>query len=517
VIYQNERYDDWLPKLIRIKQVIVEYKDYVLNYHRRRLKDDKVPKATISCAAEGNFLETLNLSSSVFERHYVDRPFDRLGQMSLIITPGGGVFEVDRELANTTKQRVLDNGIGSDLVCLGEQPLFAVPLFKFFNESINVARDYQIPHWMNLSYYHSSTAPSCFKRYTPRLLFDTNRIKKDKLKPIDSSSSIEESFIKVPHLSGEDYDDQVFRTQPKGSVKNPYIDKYASDSARTTDHLKKRHVTMGYVRLDPTPCEDDEIKISGGILINHNNGHNPWIDNDSDKELRLILNGSIKDDLALTFHQPSSINHIYNSSYTQQPSIFRQMAQSAETFFTEGHARLHPPPKALFNPFAPADIRIPMTYTRRRWAHTFPIGPNDVPWHFHHLRPNDKTTRKIPVNLFAHAHRVVPGTTKMIRHLLPKHQHSKMGSDLNGTSRPRRVVQSPVRMIEKANNSDDTGDDQVIPSKRRTGSMVDQDSKILQGHKSPIPTTKPLSKKEKPKAILWGPTGVEPWNAGMIT
>jgi hypothetical protein len=27
------------------------------------------------------------------------------------------------------------------------------------------------------SYYHSSTAPSCFKRYIPRLPFDTSRIK----------------------------------------------------------------------------------------------------------------------------------------------------------------------------------------------------------------------------------------------------------------------------------------------------------------------------------------------------
>jgi hypothetical protein len=117
--------------------------------------------------------------------------------MSLVITPGAGVFEVERELTNMTKQRVLDNGIGSDLVCLGEQPLFAVPLFKFFKENPNAADDYQIPHWMNLrfnrnffkikfyilffydlsSYYHSSTAPSCFERYIPRLPFDKNRIK----------------------------------------------------------------------------------------------------------------------------------------------------------------------------------------------------------------------------------------------------------------------------------------------------------------------------------------------------
>lgn len=104
VAIQNERNDDWSTILVQLRRLFTAYQDMVLKYHER--PGVKIPPATNSTAAQGNFLEVLNISLNVFEKHYLDRSFDRTGQLSVIITPGVGVYEVDRELTNVTKQRV---------------------------------------------------------------------------------------------------------------------------------------------------------------------------------------------------------------------------------------------------------------------------------------------------------------------------------------------------------------------------------------------------------------------------
>lgn len=106
VAIQNERNDDWCTILVQLRRLFTAYQDMVLKYHER--PGVTVPPATNSTAAQGNFLEVLNISLNVFEKHYLDRSFDRTGQLSVVITPGVGVFEVDRELTNITKQRVSD-------------------------------------------------------------------------------------------------------------------------------------------------------------------------------------------------------------------------------------------------------------------------------------------------------------------------------------------------------------------------------------------------------------------------
>lgn len=104
VAIQNERNDDWSTILVQLRRLFTAYQGIVLHYHER--PGIKVPTAINSTAAQGNFLEVLNISLNVFEKHYLDRSFERTGQLSVVITPGVGVFEVDRELTNITKQRV---------------------------------------------------------------------------------------------------------------------------------------------------------------------------------------------------------------------------------------------------------------------------------------------------------------------------------------------------------------------------------------------------------------------------
>ena len=60
VVVQNERYDDWTPTIIELKRLFNNYREHVLHYHARDLIG--VPQARNSTAAEGNFLEVLNMA-----------------------------------------------------------------------------------------------------------------------------------------------------------------------------------------------------------------------------------------------------------------------------------------------------------------------------------------------------------------------------------------------------------------------------------------------------------------------
>ena len=103
-----------------------------------------------STAAQGNLLEAVNITMNLLQYHYLDRDLHRTGNSIVIVSAGNGVFEVDKKLSTITYQRMMDNGIGSDMLSLSLPPLHIAPFFLFFNEVQEV--ESEIPHWIHLSF-----------------------------------------------------------------------------------------------------------------------------------------------------------------------------------------------------------------------------------------------------------------------------------------------------------------------------------------------------------------------------
>ncbi|KAI2635157.1 hypothetical protein GGS21DRAFT_96624 [Xylaria nigripes] len=90
-------------------------------------------RAESSAAMYGNFLEAINLASSIYASDYVDRDLLRTGISIVLISPGPGVFEVEYESLRRTTEALVGNGIGIDLICIPNLPLHSVPLFRYRN------------------------------------------------------------------------------------------------------------------------------------------------------------------------------------------------------------------------------------------------------------------------------------------------------------------------------------------------------------------------------------------------
>eukprot|EP01116_Phalansterium_solitarium_P019294 TRINITY_DN5330_c3_g2_i1.p1 TRINITY_DN5330_c3_g2~~TRINITY_DN5330_c3_g2_i1.p1 ORF type:complete len:1057 (-),score=354.64 TRINITY_DN5330_c3_g2_i1:144-3314(-) len=141
----NERRSDWMSALVEIKR---EFNLYPLAIKWDPSKPTNHNGGDNSTAREGNLLEAVNLSLLVFDRHHIDRDLTRTGQLNVVITPGVGLYDVGSALARITKHKMMENGIGCDLVCLTQPPLHVVPLFRFKDLSYSYAQ----PHWIHVSY-----------------------------------------------------------------------------------------------------------------------------------------------------------------------------------------------------------------------------------------------------------------------------------------------------------------------------------------------------------------------------
>ena len=451
VAFQNDRFDlhDWNVKLTTLKSLFNQYQKEVIDRHQGKY-DTKIPRAYNSSAAQGNFLEVLNMSLNVFEKHYFDRSFDRTGQLSVVVSPGVGVFEVDFEMTNLTKQRIIDNGIGSDLVCLGEQPLHTVPLLKFNSKSSPIDDNlatcdvFNMPHWINLSFY-SSQNQVYYSNFIPRIKLPTlssNKLRNDSSKATitdgttisrtrnDSSNIILEeqankdrnnrhrngpqftSHPSMPDLIDYDeYDSQVFKPN---SMVTYHCQQQASRGERSI--LADMDPNVDYA----SDCEDD-------FLDRDNRNKSANIQRRSSdvknyQEYSRNMKRQISENLPIA--QPRVSPQI-QATFTRMSLVDSYLTdvkikpESADDLSVRGYnvqsSRLNRStarPKALINPFDPSHMTIKLTPNRRRWTHVFPQGPTGTFIQQHHYQPMpqksalpylaDVTTTPIPENESLH-------------------------------------------------------------------------------------------------------------------
>ncbi|KAH9502461.1 GATOR complex protein depdc5 [Bulinus truncatus] len=413
VIVQNERIEEWQSILRQIRTLCNCYQDLVLHYHDEKFPDWKMPKASLSVASQGNFLETLNMSLNLFESYYMDRNFDRTGKVSVVITPGPGVFEVDRQLANITKQRTIDCGVGSDLVCMGEQPLHAAPLFKFHSKttykSIEVGDDYSIPHWMNHSFYmsknqiHDHTTYAFLPRIKPppAMMKELDEIQNYPLKSCFPPQ--ESSDDNIPFVDYDEYDAQVFKL-PSGPTSRIISTKRGGATHSSARGTVPKTFAEARQMLKP---RDRHISDNVSVYLNDHE--------ESTAAVSIPSTGSSHDDMSYSFGclripGKAMSRSSFESSESDELILQRPVVGSAGS--PVGHSRHlnnYRPHRALINPFAPSRLQFKMTSNRRRWAHAFPVDHKGMAIHarhVHHVEHNEhesdflwseKTSLKSPV------------------------------------------------------------------------------------------------------------------------
>uniref|UniRef100_A0A8C7M763 DEP domain containing 5, GATOR1 subcomplex subunit n=1 Tax=Oncorhynchus kisutch TaxID=8019 RepID=A0A8C7M763_ONCKI len=392
VVAQTERRDEWTSLLVTIKKLFIQYPVLV------RLKEAVgFPSGHNSTAAQGNYLEAINLSFNVFDKHYINRNFDRTGQMSVVITPGVGVFEVDRLLMILTKQRMIDNGIGVDLVCMGEQPLHAVPLFKLHNRTVpgdsRLGDDYNLPHWINHSFYTSKSQNSC-SCFTPRIKLAGRKLHAEKFKNNKEhtlGAPKDENSLPI-QVDYDAHDAQVFRLP--GPSRAQRSTNFRCRSNTTTYLLVVREREVSGRRS--WGSADVSGVLGGGV--------SPPVRSCGPDEQRSLASddslGRVSNILLIPRLPPAQYGEVSSSlGYTMISVMFNregmmesQRDSSAPGRFTVGSAEstLHvrpggyTPQRALINPFAPSRMPMKLTSNRRRWMHTFPVGPSGEAIQIHH-------------------------------------------------------------------------------------------------------------------------------------
>jgi len=160
IVIENTTCTDWDSLIVHLKEAFVKYPREV-QWNLSAGEDARRP----SSASQGNLLEAINVTLNLLQYHYLDRDLHRTGNSIVIVSAGNGVFEVGKGLAAITYERMMVNGIGSDMLSLGLPPLHTAPFFLYVRDLQSVDTEgvdfagtyYESPHWMHLSFVSYGT------------------------------------------------------------------------------------------------------------------------------------------------------------------------------------------------------------------------------------------------------------------------------------------------------------------------------------------------------------------------
>ncbi|XP_041453714.1 GATOR complex protein DEPDC5-like [Lytechinus variegatus] len=433
-VVHHERRDEWHGLLQTLKAHFILYLKEVLCETQ---EGGSIPLGYNSSAAEGNFLETLNMTLNVFDKHYVDRNFERTGQLVVLLTPGAGVFDVDREMCKITRQRMIDNGIGSDLVCLAEQPLHAVPLFRFHNKTMDVGihgGDYNIPHWLNYSFYTKEDAHGNSEKFKPRIKLAERVYTSQAGNPLPTlvkecpqtmsrhallrHISSDHSLSKQDDIDYqcEEYDDAVFGFL---SGKSPKPRTPATMRPSSGGQNRQRQTpSIGQLILDKEGSPQNkwtkaDFKDPSRRGSSPGTRHGSYHSDDGDVAIAIPGRGNKANPLARIQREAKVVSHSFEgrrreSSESHAASISPKgvvVGSAGATTTTHINHTGQAQPKALVNPFGTSSLVVKLTSNRRRWTHTFPQGPSggaiqthhrnqiNPSYYFSHYYPSNSYTR----------------------------------------------------------------------------------------------------------------------------
>lgn len=259
--------------------------------------------------------------------------------------------------------QIIDNGVSSDLVCVGEQPLHAVPLLKFHykDSCLTSVDDYSMPHWINLSFY-STNKKVAYSTFIPRIKLppfikkneedvDMELMKKMK-EEINFYDDSNTEYIHNSLFDYDAYDAQVFALPSHGT-----------SSLQRSNRPKKSSVTgmdgTAY-STSVSSAKDWDFATPKGVRrkMSDPDIHHAHYDNIYENNSPILKESVSQSTLSL--------------------SKTKKQTQKVTPLIRNG--------RALINPFDPSHVTIKLTSNRRRWSHIFPKGPTGVLIQQHHYQ-----------------------------------------------------------------------------------------------------------------------------------